>query len=192
MTWVDELRWVIAEAHEIVERDGATFRLRPEHAGLWEQLVCLGVVAEQSAAWQQAAGALLDLDQLPEVKLPQGLQVQLRPYQHIGLRWLAFLWRTRLGGILADEMGLGKTVQALALAQAAYESGDLDAALLVIAPTSVLGTWASEAEKFAPDLQVAVITQTDKRRDAALAEAVAGAHVVLTSYTLLRLEADAY
>jgi SNF2 family DNA or RNA helicase len=101
------------------------------------------VVAEQSVAWQQAAGALLDLEQLQEMETPQGLRAELRPYQHTGLRWLSFLWRTRLGGILADEMGLGKTVQALAMAQSAYEAGELDAPLLVVAPTSVLGTWAS-------------------------------------------------
>jgi SNF2 family DNA or RNA helicase len=37
-----------------------------------------------------------------------------------------------------------------------------------------------------------MITQTDKRRGSALTDAVAGAHLVLTSYTLLRLEADDY
>ena len=30
--------------------------------GLWAELVELGVVAEQSEAWQRSAGALLDLD----------------------------------------------------------------------------------------------------------------------------------
>lgn len=189
---LDQLRAVIEEARSIVDHDGDTFRLRPEHAGLWEELVSLGVVAEQSAAWQEAAGALLDLDELPVVATPAGVQAELRPYQDTGLRWLSFLWRTRLGGILADEMGLGKTLQALALAQAAYESGELNEPLLVVAPTSVLGTWASEAAKFAPELRVVVITETEKRRGVPLAEAVAGAHLVLTSYTLLRLEAEDY
>lgn len=62
----------------------------------------------------------------------------------------------------------------------------------MIAPTSVIGTWASEAAKFTPDLSVVAVTETRKRRGTELADAVAGAHVVVTSYTLLRLEADAY
>jgi superfamily II DNA or RNA helicase len=189
---LDQLRAVIEEARGIVDHDGDTFRLRPEHAGLWEELVSLGVVAEQSAAWQESVGALLDPDRLPDTAAPTGLQAQLRPYQLTGLRWLSFLWRTRLGGILADEMGLGKTLQALALAQSAYESGELGVPLLVVAPTSVLSVWAAEAAKFTPELRVVVITETEKRRGVPLAEAVTGAHLVLTSYTLLRLEAEDY
>jgi SNF2 family DNA or RNA helicase len=134
----------------------------------------------------------VDLDSLPEPALPEGLEADLRPYQHTGFAWLAFLWRARLGGVLADEMGLGKTLQALALAQAAHEAGELTAPMLVVAPTSVLGTWVAEAARFAPGLDVRAITETHKRRGTALADAVAGAQLVVTSYTLLRLEADAY
>ncbi|MBK8461950.1 MAG: DEAD/DEAH box helicase [Nigerium sp.] len=188
----DQLRSLIEEAQQLVDREGDTFRLRPEHAGLWAELVELGVVSEQSEAWQNAVGALLDLDLLPDAAPPAGLLATLRPYQQTGYAWLSFLWQTRLGGILADEMGLGKTVQALALAQAAHEAGELDSPMLVVAPTSVLGTWASEAARFAPQLRVVAITETLARRGRELADAVADAHIVLTSYTLLRLEADAY
>ncbi|HHV22923.1 MAG TPA: DEAD/DEAH box helicase [Propionibacterium sp.] len=189
---LDQLRRVIEEAQGIVDHEGDIFRLRPEHAGLWDELVSLGVVAEQSDAWREAASALLDAERLPAIPEPSGLNADLRPYQTTGLRWLAFLWKSRLGGILADEMGLGKTVQALALAQAAEEAGELTAPLLVVAPTSVVATWAAEAEKFTPDLAVVAVTQTESRRGAKLAGAVAGAQVVLTSYTLLRLEARDY
>ena len=188
-----QLRVLIEEARAMVEEQAdGTFRLRPEHAGLWEELVALGVVAEQSAAWQRSVSALLDLDELPEVAPPAGLKAELRPYQQTGFEWLAFLWNARLGGILADEMGLGKTMQALALAQAAHEAGELDAPLLVVAPTTVIGTWQAEAAKFTPDLTVVAITETKARRGDDLAHAVDGAHIVLTSYTLLRLEAEAY
>ena len=189
---LDQLRALIEEARVLVDSDGDSFRLRPEHAGLWEELVSIGVVAEQSAAWEDAVGALLDLDELPDVAVPAGLRAGLRPYQHTGFRWLSFLWRTRLGGVLADEMGLGKTLQSLALAQAAHEAGELRRPMLVVAPTTVVGTWASEAARFVPGLRVVTIAGTAKRRGAALAEAVADADLVLTSYTLLRLEADAY
>lgn len=189
----DHLRRLIEEARALVDHDGDdTLRLRPEHAGLWEELVALGVVAEQSRAWREASEALLDIEALPRATVPVGLRAELRPYQLTGFRWLSLLWRTRLGGILADEMGLGKTLQALALAQSAHETGELDAPLLVVAPTSVVATWVSEAARFVPELNVVAITQTRKRRGVELADAVAGAHVVVTSYTLLRLEADAY
>jgi len=37
--------------------------------------------------------------------------IELRPYQLEGVRWLANHFRNGVGCILADEMGLGKTCQ---------------------------------------------------------------------------------
>lgn len=48
-------------------------------------------------------------------RVPFLLKHTLRPYQHIGLDWLANLYDRKLNGILADEMGLGKTIQTIAL-----------------------------------------------------------------------------
>lgn len=42
------------------------------------------------------------------VKIPDGLNAELRPYQEQGLAWLQFLREYEMGGILADDMGLGK------------------------------------------------------------------------------------
>lgn len=124
--------------------------------------------------------------------MPDGLAATLRPYQEVGFRWLHFLYTSRLGGILADDMGLGKTVQALALACAIKEAGELDRPFLVVAPTSVLGTWAEQAARFAPGLRVRVVTQTAKKRDQPLAEVAGDADIVVTSYTLVRLDEDEY
>lgn len=189
---LDQLRALIDEASQLVERDGETIRLRPEQAGLWEELVSLGVVDEQSERWQLAVSALLDVESLPEVSAPHGLRAALRPYQEVGFRWLRFLYASGLGGILADEMGLGKTVQALGLIQSLHEDGQLTRPALVVAPTSVLSTWQHEAETFAPGLNVVAVTETQKRRGDAVADRTKGADVVLTSYTLLRLEAEQY
>ncbi len=188
-----ELRLLIEEARLLAEtgQDG-TYRLRAEHAGLWSELAELGIVTAQAEAWRDAVASLLDPQQLPEEPVPSGLVATLRPYQETGFRWLRFLWRSRLGGILADEMGLGKTVQALAAAQAAFEAGELDEPMLVVAPTSVMGTWASEAARFAPALKTVTISATEAKRGEALDVAVGDAKIVITSYTLLRLEADAY
>jgi len=44
------------------------------------------------------------------------LWAQLRPYQALGVEWLAGLAQKNFSGLLADDMGLGKTLQALAFA----------------------------------------------------------------------------
>ena len=137
--------------------------------------------------------------------VPAGLQATLRPYQVEGFQWLSFLYEHRLGGILADDMGLGKTVQALALLAHAIEehraaserttecgeSVEPFAPFLVVAPTSVITNWAAEAERFLPEAKVVTITETTAGKTP-LAERIAGAHLVLTSYTLLRMDEDAY
>lgn len=137
--------------------------------------------------------------------VPTGLQATLRPYQVEGFRWLSFLYEQRLGGILADDMGLGKTVQALALLAHAIEehraaserttergeSVEPFAPFLVVAPTSVITNWAAEAARFLPEAKVVTITETTAGKTP-LAERIAGAHLVLTSYTLLRMDEDAY
>ena len=140
-----------------------------------------------------------------EYPMPAGLRATLRPYQVEGYRWLTFLYEHRMGGILADDMGLGKTVQALALLAHAIEehraaserttergeSVEPFAPFLVVAPTSVISNWAAEAERFLPRAKVVTITETTAGKTP-LAERVAGAHLVLTSYTLLRMDEDAY
>ena len=192
---LDALRRIVEEARALQDRESSGLRLTPFHAGLWEELVSLGIVEHQSARWSQTVGGLLALDTLPRPASPVGLVATLRPYQLEGYHWLSLLWDHRLGGILADDMGLGKTVQTLAMAVRAYEQGTLGGTagpLLVVAPTSVVGTWAHEASRFAPELSVVAITETAARSGRALAELVDGADLVVTSYALFRIDDDAY
>lgn len=155
---------------------------------------------QDSPAPQQASGRVI-----AQRPVPTGLQATLRPYQVEGFQWLSFLYEQRLGGILADDMGLGKTVQALALlahaieehraaSERAAERGESIepfAPFLVVAPTSVITNWAAETERFLPEAKVVTITETTAGKTP-LAERIAGAHLVLTSYTLLRMDEDAY
>ncbi|WP_455112643.1 DEAD/DEAH box helicase [Rothia mucilaginosa] len=155
---------------------------------------------QDSPAPQQASGRVI-----AQRPVPTGLQATLRPYQVEGFQWLSFLYEQRLGGILADDMGLGKTVQALALLAHAIEehraaseraakrgeSVEPFAPFLVVAPTSVIANWAAEATRFLPEAKVVTITETTAGKTP-LAERIAGAHLVLTSYTLLRMDEDAY
>lgn len=185
-----QLRELIHEARELTDRRSDKLRLNRFHAGVWEDLVRLGVVEQQSRRWQKTVGALASLDEIPVPELPDGLHADLRPYQHDGYAWLSFLVDHDLGGILADDMGLGKTVQSLAMIVRQVERGS--GPFLVVAPTSVVGNWAREAAKFAPGLNVVTINGTRARRGTELAEAIHGADLVVTSYALFRLENDGY
>jgi SNF2 family DNA or RNA helicase len=188
------LRRLIEEARSLQDHESDQLRISRWHAGLWEELVSLGVVAHQSARWSDTVGALLNLDEIPRPAPPAGLRAELRDYQKEGYHWLSLLWDHRLGGVLADDMGLGKTLQTLAMAVRAAERGSLtpDAPLLIVAPTSVVSVWQHEAARFCPDLRVAAVTETQKRSGQRLQDSTAGAHLVVTSFALLRLDQEAY
>ena len=189
---------LIEEARALTDALPGELRISRFQAGLWEEFAALGIVARQAASWQRQVGGLLGLERVEPVPPPAGLTAQLRPYQLDGYQWLAFLWRHQLGGILADDMGLGKTVQALALiahareAAGEPETGGPRAPFLIVAPTSVVPNWLAEASRFTPRLRVVAIGETQARRGEAIADLTAGADVVVTSYTLLRMDFDAY
>ncbi|HSY22490.1 MAG TPA: DEAD/DEAH box helicase [Polyangiaceae bacterium] len=113
---------------------------------------------------------------------PTGLRATLRPYQAEGVAFLQRLRTDEAGGILADEMGLGKTLQTIAHICVERAEGRLDAPVLVVGPTTLVGNWSRELAKFAPDLRVVVLHGTERR--ARWAE-VPAAHVVVTTYPVL-------
>lgn len=125
-------------------------------------------VGEVELDWEVSGrlGELLqkikDFNGIDDVPVPGSLTAELRDYQRDGLNWLQFLREFGFGGILADDMGLGKTVQALATILVEKQSGRATAPSLVVAPTSLMGNWRREAEKFAPDLKVVVLHGTDR------------------------------
>ena len=63
---------------------------------------------------------------------------------------------------------------------------------IVVAPTSVVSNWAAEARKFTPGLRVAIVESTRKRRAQSLEELSHDLDILITSYTLLRLESEEY
>jgi superfamily II DNA or RNA helicase len=188
---LQDLRRLIEEARSLADSPSGSLRISRYQAGLWAELAALGVVTEQAQAWQRQVGALLMLDAVAEHEPPAGLGARLRPYQRDGFSWLASLWELELGGILADDMGLGKTLEALALICHARDSDPGVGPFLVVAPTSVVSNWVGEAGRFAPGLRVNAVTDTLARSGRTIGE-VAAADVVVTTYTLFRLESDAY
>jgi superfamily II DNA or RNA helicase len=190
------LRDLIEEAQEMADAESDVLRISRHHADYWDELVALGIVDQQSARWTASVDALRSITDSEPPALPIGLKATLRPYQLEGYHWLATLWDAGLGGVLADDMGLGKTMQVIAALTRAHEQGEIATGehgpVLVVAPTSVVGTWLDEFETFAPDVPVVALTETSTKRGSAVAAAVARAAVVVTSYAILRLDADAF
>jgi superfamily II DNA or RNA helicase len=189
---LQSLRQLIDEARALSESPSDPLRISRYQAGLWAELAALGVVTEQAESWQRQVSALLELDAVAEYDPPPTLTALLRPYQRDGFHWLASLWDLELGGILADDMGLGKTVQTLAMICHARDRDPTTGRFLVVAPTSVVANWVEEAGRFAPGLRVAAVTDTLARSGRTIDEVAADVDIVVTTYTLFRLDADAY
>jgi len=113
-------------------------------------------------------------------ELRAALTAALRPYQVRGVSWLRETADAHGGAVLADEMGLGKTLQAIGYLTGRAAEGPQ----LVVCPTSLVGNWAHEIERFAPALR------TTTWRGGPL-ETVAAGTVVLTGYPTLRLHGPA-
>ena len=118
------------------------------------------VVAEGTlAAFAEKLRSLGDGSAEP-IGLPPGLAGELRHYQERGVSWLYEICELALGGCLADDMGLGKTIQVIALhlhrvaAHRHKTESTLAPPTLVVCPASLLGNWAREVARFAPDTPV--------------------------------------
>lgn len=141
---------------------------------------------------------------------PPGFQGTLRPYQAEGVSWLLFLRRFGLGGCLADDMGLGKTIQWISYLLAVkeqeaptqgigVENGDGSGSgsgsgaepappSLLICPTSVLGNWQKELQRFAPSLKVLLHYGPGRMKGEDFKKAAEASDLILTSYTLAHLD----
>ena len=78
----------------------------------------------------------------------------LRYYQKIGVQWLNTLSMMRTSCILADEMGLGKTVQTIAHLAFLAEKKGIWGPHLIVVPTTVLGNWLEEFNRFLPCFKI--------------------------------------
>ena len=113
---------------------------------------------------------------------PRGLQATLRSYQEHGVAWLQQLRIYGVGGILADDMGLGKTLQTIAHLLIEKEQGRITDPCLVIAPTSLVGSWKREIKRFAPELKAVVFHGAKRHKRVAELD---DADVVISTYPLV-------
>ncbi len=161
---------------------GGAVRVAPVAAVALEELIDQAQL-DADRQWHSLKRRLQEAQEF-EPAVPSTLQAELRPYQEVGFGWLARLSRWGAGACLADDMGLGKTVQVLALLLERAAGGPA----LVVAPTSVVANWLDEARRFAPTLNA--VPFVGPNRSSLLADDPGPFDLVVTTYTLLHLEAE--
>ena len=127
--------------------------------------------------------------QLQSMPQPAAFLGELRPYQLRGLQWLAFLQRLGIGACLADDMGLGKTIQFIALMLYEREVAARDnlpkvGPTLLFAPTSVMGNWRNEMERFAPSMRLMVHHGVQRLHGETFRDNANACDLVITTYAL--------
>nr|WP_254705669.1 DEAD/DEAH box helicase [Streptomyces vilmorinianum] len=142
-------------------------------------------VEVQATGWlEQLRTRLADPEGGPqEVAQPAGLAATLRDYQLRGLNWLHRMTSLGLGGCLADDMGLGKTITLIALHLHRRSDPSAAGPTLVVCPTSLMGNWQREIEKFAPGTPVRRFHGPSRTL-----EGLADGEFVLTTYGTMRLD----
>ena len=114
------------------------------------------------------------------------IKADLRDYQKKGIQWFQMLHHYGFGGILADDMGLGKTLQTIAFLSSQVQA---DTSVLILAPSGLIYNWADEFQKFAPNLDVAVVHGLKSHRESILAE---NHQIYVTSYATFRQDSEIY
>lgn len=133
---------------------------------------------------KEAVSRVRSKEGIPAAPVPASLRATLRPYQKDGYDWLVFMRENGFGAILADDMGLGKTVQLIAYLLHLNESGAAAGPSLIICPTSVIGNWQRELDRFAPGLPVHLHYGQNRLKNGELDGALLklGDGLVLTTY----------
>lgn len=145
---------------------------------------------------QQLAGLIQQLREqssIPLLETPAAFQGTLRHYQQVGSSWMLFLRRFGFGCCLADDMGLGKTIQLIVYLLHVRELQGEDGPQgphLLICPTSVIGNWQRELERFAPDMKVHIHYGSNRSQDDSFRKEAAQSDLVITSYTLALFDQD--
>ncbi len=188
----DRLQTLLAVLTELygVEGSGNRGALRiPELVPDWIDRID-AAFGEHKPRWSGAHGRAVErLREPPEpAPTPEGLCATLRPYQALGVGFLQRIAELGQGGILADDMGLGKTLQTIAHIVACKASGTMRAPALVITPTSLVGNWRRELQRFAPHLRVLELHGAGRHRRRS---EVPDHDVVVTSYPLLVRDREA-
>ena len=186
------------------QTDGDHFKLKKHHF----QLLSKQLKGIDKRFYQR----LSEFEKTDEQKIssPTNLQAQLRAYQEEGFSWMYHLNKHQFGGCLADDMGLGKTLQTLALllklkrlkAQPTIPEVDdknqlslfgneeksekIQAASLIVMPTSLIHNWENEIKKFTPSLSIYKHVGIQRKKSLKLKSIIYHYDLILTTYGTVR------
>ncbi len=138
-------------------------------------------------ALSEMLSGLYEKSKLKLIEQPEAFNGTLRKYQIRGVSWLEYLEGLGLNPCLADDMGLGKTIQVIARLIREREGRRAVLPSLLIAPTSVIGNWGKEVERFAPHLKVLIHHGSKRIKDEDEFKEKCKKHdIVISSFSLAR------
>ncbi|CAG5131476.1 unnamed protein product, partial [Candidula unifasciata] len=151
---------LISGCKEIMQVRNTVRRLMVRCESISQQM---GLVVSRLTKQNGASGG----EELRITKQPELLnkELELQPYQFIGLSWLRIMHEQKLNGILADEMGLGKTIQAIAFLAHLMEEGE-EGPHVIIVPSSTIENWLRELQLWCPALKIVVYYGSQEERRA--------------------------
>ncbi len=177
---------ILKTFYELLDKPNSEgFKLRPYEANVMENFKNDFFDVQDSSELKKISQEMRKKEKINTHA--KGLKAELRDYQKEGVAWMQFLRKYGFGGILADDMGLGKTVQTLAHLLIEKESERLNIPSLIVAPTSLLGNWKSEVEKFTPSLSVALYYGSNRKE---ILLNINKYDLIITTYTLVNLDRE--
>ncbi|MHB2037458.1 MAG: DEAD/DEAH box helicase [Nitrososphaerales archaeon] len=169
--------------------DLVRFASAPESQSLAVEIAsCDGWISEVIGRLKKKAE-----ESIADIPAPKHFVGILRPYQLKGFSWLEFMGKWGLGACLADDMGLGKTIQfiALLLRYREEESRRSKKPSLLICPTSIVGNWKRELERFSPSIRALIHHGSARISDAVeFAKSAKNFDVVISTYSLIQRDVD--
>jgi len=177
---------IVKTFYELLDKPNSEgYKLRRYEAEVFNNFQSPGFSIEDKTSLSKISQEMRQ--RAPLSKKPKAVNATLRPYQQEGVAWMQFLRKYGFAGILADDMGLGKTLQTLAHLAIEKESDRFEEAALIVAPTSLLGNWKAEAQKFVPDLNIGLYYGSDRKK---ILDNIKAYDLIITSYTILSLDIE--
>ncbi len=177
--WVNQYK----KKKELTLRDAVYFYALEED----QELVPMSIRSIEASGWiKDWFHWLKEGGQSKDYALSSSFNGELRPYQHVGMSWLLELRKWGMGACLADDMGLGKTIQFLSYMAYCKEQQGINRPFLLICPTSVLGNWQREIQRFMPSLAVLVHHGPQRLTKEKFNQEALQYDLILTTYSLIQ------
>ncbi len=144
----------------------------------------------KDANFKKVVGEITNLADVENIDVPDRLKDILRFYQVNGYKWLKTLDSYGFGGVLADDMGLGKTLQVISVLLN-YKENKGEKTSIVVCPSSLVLNWDREIKKFAPVLNILIVSGNAIERKEKIST-YKNYDTIITSYDSLKRDIDEY